>query len=99
MAETGLANILAFLSAAAGIGLATRFRFSHRQLCALISFAAGSLMAITCFHILPDAWAKSAAGAGIVVGFMAMFKILITKAHLPLVLEAIAFSFNYAFVL
>ncbi|WP_293933154.1 site-specific recombinase [Iodobacter sp.] len=40
---------------------------------------------------------KSAAGAGIVVGFMAMFKILITKAHLPLVLEAIAFSFNYAF--
>ncbi|MEJ2794074.1 site-specific recombinase [Iodobacter sp. LRB] len=40
---------------------------------------------------------KSAAGAGIIVGFMAMLKILITKAHLPLLLEAIAFSLNYAF--
>jgi site-specific recombinase len=40
---------------------------------------------------------KSAAGAGVIVGFMAMFKILITKAHLPLLLEAIAFSLNYAF--
>ncbi|MFC7418268.1 site-specific recombinase [Iodobacter arcticus] len=40
---------------------------------------------------------KSAAGAGVIVGFMAMLKILITKAHLPLLLEAIAFSLNYAF--
>ncbi|AMC35857.1 site-specific recombinase [Janthinobacterium sp. B9-8] len=40
---------------------------------------------------------KSAAGAGVIVGFMAMLKILITKAHLPLLLEAIAFSMNYAF--
>lgn len=55
MAETGLANILAFLSAAAGIGLATRFRFSHRQLCALISFASGTLFGAALFFITPHA--------------------------------------------
>ncbi|WP_273429891.1 site-specific recombinase [Chitinibacter tainanensis] len=39
---------------------------------------------------------RSAAGAGVVVGFMALIKILIAKAHLPLLLEAFAFSMNYA---
>jgi site-specific recombinase len=39
---------------------------------------------------------RSAAGAGVVVGFMALIKILIAKAHLPLLLEAFAFSLNYA---
>ncbi|WP_157669433.1 site-specific recombinase [Chitinibacter sp. GC72] len=39
---------------------------------------------------------RSAAGAGVVVGFMALIKILISKAHLPLLLEAFAFSLNYA---
>ncbi|WP_410499286.1 site-specific recombinase [Chitinibacter sp. S2-10] len=39
---------------------------------------------------------KSAAGAGVIVGFMALFKIQIAKAHLPLLLEAFAFSLNYA---
>lgn len=39
---------------------------------------------------------RSAAGAGVVVGFMALFKILITQAHLPPLLEAFAFSMNYA---
>ncbi|WP_051710592.1 site-specific recombinase [Andreprevotia chitinilytica] len=40
---------------------------------------------------------KSAAGAGVIVGFMALFKLLIGKAHLPLLLEALAFGLNYAF--
>lgn len=39
---------------------------------------------------------RSAAGAGVVVGFMALFKILIAQAHLPPLLEAFAFSMNYA---
>lgn len=55
MAETGFANIFAFLSAAAGIALATRFRFSHRQLCALISFASGTLFGAALLVILPHA--------------------------------------------
>ncbi|SMC26481.1 Site-specific recombinase [Andreprevotia lacus DSM 23236] len=40
---------------------------------------------------------RSAAGAGFVVGFMALFKLLIGKAHLPMLLEALAFGLNYAF--
>lgn len=55
MDETGLANIFAYLSATAGIMLATRFRFSHRQLCALISFASGTLFGAAVFFITPHA--------------------------------------------
>jgi site-specific recombinase len=39
---------------------------------------------------------RSAAGAGVIVGFMALIKILTAKAHLPPLLEAFAFSMNYA---
>jgi site-specific recombinase len=39
---------------------------------------------------------RSAAGAGVIVGFMALIKISLAKAHLPLLLEAFAFSMNYA---
>ncbi|MBE9608011.1 site-specific recombinase [Chitinilyticum piscinae] len=38
---------------------------------------------------------RAAAGAGIIVGFMALLKILIAKAHLPPLIEAIAFGLNY----
>ncbi|WP_283150952.1 site-specific recombinase [Silvimonas soli] len=40
---------------------------------------------------------RSAAGAGLIVGFMALFKLLVAKAHLPLLLEALVFGLNYAF--
>jgi zinc and cadmium transporter len=46
---------LAFASAAAGGAVAAYLGASHRQLCALISFAAGALLATTFFHILPEA--------------------------------------------
>lgn len=39
---------------------------------------------------------KAAMGAGVIVGFMALFKILIAKLHLPLIWEAIAFGLNYS---
>lgn len=39
---------------------------------------------------------RSAAGAGIIVGFMALFKIQIAKAHLPPLIEAVSFGLNYA---
>ncbi|QLG89687.1 site-specific recombinase [Chitinibacter bivalviorum] len=39
---------------------------------------------------------RSAAGAGVIVGFMALIKIKLATAHLPLLLEAFAFSMNYA---
>ncbi len=38
---------------------------------------------------------RSAMGAGIIVAFMAMFKIFIAKAHMPLLTEGIFFSLNY----
>ena len=56
--ETTLGQALAaFVSAGLGAVLATSIGVSHRQLCALISFAAGALLATTVFHILPDTWA------------------------------------------
>jgi len=39
---------------------------------------------------------KSALGAGVIVGFMALIKILAAKLHLPPLIEAFAFSLNYA---
>ena len=38
----------------------------------------------------------SAMGAGIIVGFMALIKILAAKLHLPPLIEGLAFSLNYA---
>ncbi|MEC5399757.1 site-specific recombinase [Uliginosibacterium sp. H1] len=38
---------------------------------------------------------RAAAGAGVIIGFMALFKVLIGKLHLPLIWEAVAFSLNY----
>jgi site-specific recombinase len=42
------------------------------------------------------AMARSAAGAGVIVGFMALVKILLAKLHLPPFWEAFAFGLNYA---
>ncbi|MBV8658103.1 MAG: site-specific recombinase [Burkholderiales bacterium] len=43
-----------------------------------------------------QAMAKSAMGAGFLVGFMALFKILLAKLKLPPLIEAFAFSMNYS---
>lgn len=48
-------NCIALLSAALGSFLAVSVGVSHRHLCALISFAAGTLIATTFIHILPEA--------------------------------------------
>ncbi|UTH73686.1 site-specific recombinase [Chromobacterium sp. IIBBL 290-4] len=44
-------------------------------------------------------WAKmgkAAMGAGLIVGFMALIKLMLARGHLPLLLEGIAFGLNYA---
>jgi site-specific recombinase len=41
--------------------------------------------------------ARSAAGAGAIVGLMAMLKIKLSELNLPLLTEGLAYSFNYAF--
>ncbi len=52
-------------------------------------------------HYIADSkeewWAmfRAAAGAGVIVGFMALLKIMIAKLHLPPLIEALAFGLNY----
>jgi zinc transporter ZupT len=55
MLTTFLQALTAFSGAAAGGALAVSVGVSHRKLCALISFAAGALLATTSMHILPEA--------------------------------------------
>ena len=47
--------VLAIGLAAAGSVIATLKTLSHRQLCSLISYAAGTFLAVTCFHLAPEA--------------------------------------------
>src|SRR6184192_3285716 len=59
----------AYLFALAGGLISASLRLEHKQLCALISFAAGTLLSVTLFAILPEslnysgAWFVIAAGA------------------------------------
>jgi zinc transporter, ZIP family len=62
-------SLAAFVSAGIGAALAVSIGVSHRQLCALISFAAGTLLSASVFHILPEA---SAAGLSPLSLFMAV---------------------------
>src|SRR6266513_1119115 len=61
--------IAAYLFALAGGLISASLRLEHKQLCALISFAAGTLLSVTLFAILPEslnysgAWFVIAAGA------------------------------------
>ena len=55
MSFTFLQNLISLASAGAGALLAVSLGVSHRQLCALISFAAGALIATSLFHIVPEA--------------------------------------------
>lgn len=42
------------------------------------------------------AMGKAAMGAGVIVGFMALFKLMLAKAHLPLLWEGLSYGLNYA---
>lgn len=61
--------VAAYVFALAGGAISTSLRLEHRPLCALISFAAGTLLGVTLFAILPEAlrdsgtWAVLAAAA------------------------------------
>src|SRR5438067_10542807 len=61
--------IAAYVFAIAGGLISTSLRLTHRPLCALISFAAGTLLGVTLFAILPESlnnsswWAVALAAA------------------------------------
>ncbi len=46
----------AFVLAVAGGAISAMMRLSHERLCALISLAAGTLLGVTAFSILPETW-------------------------------------------
>src|SRR5437868_7244851 len=48
--------IAAYVFAIAGGWISTSLRLEHRQLCALISLAAGTLLGVTIFAILPESF-------------------------------------------
>ena len=50
-----LRALVATALAASGALIATCTTLSHRQLCALISYAAGALLMVACFHLAPEA--------------------------------------------
>src|SRR5246127_1522201 len=61
--------VAAYVFALAGGGISTSLRLEHKPLCALISFAAGTLLGVTVFAILPESlgdspwWAVALAAA------------------------------------
>src|SRR5919201_323345 len=70
--------VSAYVFALAGGGISTSLHLEHKTLCALISFAAGTLLGVTLFAILPeslsdsDAWPVVGAAA---TGYLLFFLI------------------------
>src|SRR6059036_2325753 len=56
MANTLWQVIAAYIFAVAGGSISASLRLEHRPLCALISFAAGTLLGVTIFAILPESF-------------------------------------------
>jgi zinc transporter ZupT len=54
MANTLLQVVAAYVFALIGGSISTSLRLEHKPLCALISFAAGTLLGVTLFAILPE---------------------------------------------
>src|SRR5262249_8472719 len=56
MANTLWQVVAAYIFALAGGWISTSLQLAHKQLCALISFAAGTLLGVTIFAILPESF-------------------------------------------
>ena len=56
MANTLWQVVAAYVFALAGGWISTSLQLAHKQLCALISFAAGTLLGVTLFAILPESF-------------------------------------------
>ena len=56
MANTLWQVVAAYIFAVAGGMISASLRLEHKQLCALISFAAGTLLGVTIFAILPESF-------------------------------------------
>jgi len=56
MANTLWQVVAAYIFAVAGGSISASLRFEHKPLCALISFAAGTLLGVTLFAIFPESF-------------------------------------------
>jgi zinc transporter ZupT len=56
MSNTLWQVVAAYIFAVAGGSISASFRLEHKPLCALISFAAGTLLGVTIFAILPESF-------------------------------------------
>src|SRR5881397_1566258 len=68
--------VAAYAFAVAGGWISTSLQLAHRQLCALISFAAGTLLGVTIFAILPESLRACpwwAAFLGLATGYALFF--------------------------
>src|SRR6266480_4112295 len=92
MANTLWQVIAAYIFALAGGSISASLRLEHKQLCALISFAAGTLLGVTIFAILPESFGACPWWAGLlalITGYALFF--LISK-HVHHVCPACAAS-------
>ncbi len=68
--------VAAYVFALAGGGISTSLHLEHKPLCALISFAAGTLLGVTLFAILPESLGDSGASpvvAAAATGYLLFF--------------------------
>ena len=92
MANTLWQVITAYIFAVAGGSISASLRLEHRPLCALISFAAGTLLGVTIFAILPESFGACPSWAvllALITGYALFF--LISK-HVHHVCPACAAS-------
>jgi zinc transporter ZupT len=76
MANTLWQVIAAYIFAVAGGLISASLRLKHKQLCALISFAAGTLLGVTIFAILPESFGVCPGWAlllGLITGYALFF--------------------------
>ena len=82
----------AYVFALAGGAISTLLRLEHKPLCALISFAAGTLLGVTLFAILPESLSYSSAWLVVAAAATGYFLFFFISKHLHHVCPACAAS-------
>jgi zinc transporter ZupT len=92
MANTLWQVIAAYIFAVAGGTISASLRLQHKALCALISFAAGTLLGVTIFAILPESLGASPSWAMLLALFTGYALFFFISKHVHHVCPACAAS-------
>jgi zinc transporter ZupT len=84
--------VAAYVFALAGGAISTSLRLEHKPLCALISFAAGTLLGVTLFAILPEGLQDSGAWPVVAAATSGYLLFLLISKHVHHVCPACAAS-------